>query len=59
MNLGKSFGAIFGWITGEMLGLAKKLYIAVLLDFVGGTISLFRLKETLKHDYKQFDLDWD
>jgi len=40
-----------------MLGLAKKLYIAVLLDFVGGTISLFRLKETLKHDYKQFDLD--
>jgi len=48
MNLGRSFGTILGGVTGEIIGLAKNLYIAALLNFVGGTISLLKLKETLK-----------
>nr|MDO8044720.1 MFS transporter [Candidatus Baldrarchaeota archaeon] len=50
MNLGRSFGAILGGVTGEILGLAKNLYIAALLNFVGGTISLLKLKETLNEN---------
>lgn len=48
INLGRSFGTILGGVTGEIIGLAKNLYIAALLNFIGGTISLLKLRETLK-----------
>jgi len=48
MNLGRSFGAVLGGATGEILGLIKNLYIASLLNLIGGIISLLKLKETLK-----------
>jgi len=55
MNLGRSFGAILGGITGEMLGLIKNLYVAAFLNFIGGTMTLLKLKETLKREITDCD----